>query len=60
MPATPALVEHEAETLVMRRVVGIALVGEGLVDRTNSTTFDAPSRRDTIRDIRPRRPQPVH
>ena len=42
MPATPALVEHEAETLVMRRVVGIALVGEDLVDTTNSATFDAP------------------
>jgi Transposase DDE domain group 1 len=28
----PALVEHEVETLVMQRVVGIALGYEGLVD----------------------------
>ena len=36
------MVEHEAETLVMRRVVGIALVDVDLVDTTNSATFDAP------------------
>ena len=35
----PAFIEHEVETLVMQRVVGIALGYEDLIDMTNCATI---------------------